>query len=67
MGRLFSKYHSGFEVIFQVSLGEIRTVIGRGGDFLRIIRVLRLCFKYHNVNREMSFGGVVIFKVSFGF
>jgi hypothetical protein len=54
-------YHSGFEVIFQVSLGENRTVIGRAGYILRIIRVLRLCFEYHKMNREMSLGGVVIF------
>jgi len=33
MGWLFSKYHSGFEVIFH----------------------------YNKVNRELSFGGVVIF------
>ena len=31
------------------------------GYFLSIIRVLRLCFKDHKVNREMSFGGVVLF------
>jgi len=31
------------------------------------IRVLRLFMKYHKVNRELSIGGVVIFKVSFGF
>jgi len=58
--RLFSKYHSGFEVIFQISFYEYRTLIGRGGYFLSIIRVLRLLFKYDMVNKELSFGGVVI-------
>jgi len=29
--------------------------------FLSIIRVLRLYLKYNKVNREMSFGGEVIF------
>ena len=61
MGRLFSKYHSGFDFIFEVSLGEIRTVIGRGGYLLSNIRVLRLFMKYHKANRKMSLGGVVIF------
>jgi len=34
---------------------------------MSIIRVLRLFFKYYKANREMSFGGVVFFYVSFGF
>jgi len=34
---------------------------------LSIIRVLRLFLKYHKANRELSIGGLVIFKVSFGF
>ena len=58
---LFSKYHSGFEVIFQITKGELRTVIRRDGYFLSNIRVLRLFFKYSKENRELSFGGVVIF------
>jgi len=32
-----------------------------GGYFLSIIRVLRLFFKYHKVNREPSLGGEVLF------
>jgi len=58
---LFSKYHSGFEIIFQISYGKLRTVIRRDGYFLSNIRVLRLFFKYNKVNRELSFGEVVIF------
>ena len=53
--------HSGFEVNFQISYGEYRTVIRRGGNFLSIIRVLRLYFIYSKVNRELSFGGEVLF------
>jgi len=64
---LFSKYYSGFEVIFQISKGVERNVIRRGVYFLSIILVLRLYLKYNMVNREQSFGGVVIFKVSFGY
>jgi len=60
-GWLFSKYHSGFEVIFQNSFYEYRTVIRRGGHFLGIIRGLRLFLKYHEVKREPSLGGLVIF------
>ena len=61
MGRQFSKYHSGFEDIFQISLGEKRSVIRRGGYFLSIIRVLRLYLKYSKVNRELSFGVEIVF------
>ena len=66
-GELFSKYHSGFKVIFEISFGKYRILIRRGGYFLSIDRVLRLFIKYNKVNRELSFGGVVIFLVSFGF
>jgi len=61
VGWLFSRYHSGFEVIFQISFYEYRTLIRRGGYFLSIIRVLRLFIKYNKVNRELSFGGLVFF------
>jgi len=36
-------------------------------NFLSVIRVLRLIFKYLTVNRELSFRVVDVFKVSFGF
>jgi len=61
--RLFSKYHLGFEVIFQISFYEYRTHIQRGVYFLSIIRVLWLLVKYNKVNLELSFGGVVIFQI----
>ena len=60
-GLLFSKYHSSFEVIFQNSFYEYRTLIRRVGHFLGIIRGLRLFLKYHEVKREPSIGGLVIF------
>ena len=60
-GWLFSKYLSGFEVIFQNSFFEYRTFIRRGGHFLGIIRGLRLFLKYHEVKIEPSLGGLVIF------
>jgi len=44
---LVSKYHSGFEVIFQILFYEYRTLIWSGGYFLSIIRVLRLFVKYN--------------------
>ena len=60
-GELFFKYHSGFKVIFEISIGEYRILIRRSGYFLSIIRVLRLFVKYNKENRDLSFGGVVIF------
>ena len=59
-GELFSKYHSGFKVIFEISFGEYRILIRRSGYFLSIDRVFRLFVKYNKVNRELSFGGMVI-------
>jgi hypothetical protein len=61
MGWLFSKYHSGFEVIFQISYGEWGNVIRKFSFFLSIIMFFRLFLKYNKVNRELSFGEVVIF------
>jgi len=61
VGWLFSKYHSGFQVIIQISFYDYRTLIQRGVYFLSIIRVLLLLVKYNKVNLEMSFGGLVIF------
>ena len=55
------KYQSGFEVIFEISFGEYRILIRRSGYFLSINRVLRLFVKYNKVNRDLSFGVVVIF------
>ena len=54
---MFSKYHSGFEVIFEISFGEYRILIRRGGYFLCIIRGLTLFVKSNKVNREFSFRG----------
>ena len=66
-GELFSKYYSGFKVIFEISFGEYRILIRRSGYFLSINRVLRLFLKYQEKKRETSLGGLVIFYVSFGF
>ena len=52
-GVVFSKYHSGFEVIFVISFGEWRIPIRRCGYFLSIIRGLRLFVKSNKVNREL--------------
>ena len=67
MGWLFSKYHSGFKVIFEISFGEWRILIRRSGYFLSIIRVLRLFLKYLKVKRDLSIGGVVFSKYHSGF
>ena len=50
-GELFSKYHSGFKVIFEISFGEYRILIRRSGYFLSINRGLRLFVKSNKVNR----------------
>ena len=60
-GELFSKYHSGFKVILEISFGEYRILIRMSGYFVSINRVLRLFVTYNKVNRDLSFGGVVIF------
>jgi len=60
VGIYFQSIMRSFKVIFEISFGEFRILNRRSGYFLSINRVLRLFVKYNKVNRDLSFGGVVI-------